>query len=299
MWIVLALVSAFFLGLYDIFKKKSLEGNNVLTILFLNTLFCALLFIPFIVISHTSGSLLQGTPYFVPHGGATDHLKVLIKSVIVLASWTMGYYAIKNLPITIAGPVNATRPVLVLIGAVALFGERLNLYQWTGIALALTSFLLLSITGRKEGIAFSRNKWIWCSVGATVMGAVSGLYDKQLMREMEPMFVQSWYVVYQCLLMGLLLFRIYRKGIEKQTPFRWVWSIPFISLFLSVADFAYFYALSFDESMISIVSMLRRCSVVVSFIYGAVALQEKNIKAKVLDMILVLIGLVFLVLGSR
>ncbi|MFA6327219.1 MAG: EamA family transporter, partial [Bacteroidales bacterium] len=125
------------------------------------------------------------------------------------------------------------------------------------------------------------------------------LYDKQLMREMEPMFVQSWYVVYQCLLMGLLLFRIYRKGIEKQTPFRWVWSIPFISLFLSVADFAYFYALSFDESMISIVSMLRRCSVVVSFIYGAVALQEKNIKAKVLDMILVLAGLVFLVLGSR
>lgn len=296
-WILLALVSSFFLGLYDISKKRSLAGNNVLKVLFLNTLFCALLFIPFIVASHC-GHALDGTVFYVPGADASTHIKVFAKAVIVLISWTLGYYGLKNMPITLAGPINATRPVLVLLGAVTLFGERLNVWQWIGVAVAIASFYLLSHTGKKEGISFFHNRWVWCCIGATVMGALSGLYDKWLMADLSPVFVLSWYVVYQAIIMGALLLVLHERHGHNDTPFTWRWSIPLISLCLSIADFVYFSSLSVEGSLISVISMLRRCSVLVSFGYGAWILKEKNIKAKAVDLALILLALGFLVAGS-
>ncbi|MFA6873979.1 MAG: DMT family transporter, partial [Bacteroidaceae bacterium] len=183
--------------------------------------------------------------------------------------------------------------------AMLIFGERLNLYQWIGVMLAALSFLMLSRSGKKEGIDFKHNKWIFFIVLAAMTGAVSGLYDKYLMAFLNPMVVQSWYNVYQMLIMCpilILLWYPHRKG---STKFRWDWSIIFISIFLSAADFAYFYALSYPDSMISIVSMVRRGSVVVSFLFGALFFREKNLKSKAVDLILVLIGMFFLYLGSK
>ena len=78
-------------------------------------------------------------------------------------------------------PINATRPVMVLVGPLLVFGERLNLYQWIGVLMAVFSFFMLSRSGKKEGIDFRHNKWIYFIVMAAVLGAVSGLYDKYLM----------------------------------------------------------------------------------------------------------------------
>jgi uncharacterized membrane protein len=86
---------------------------------------------------------------------------------------------------------------------------------------------------------------------------------------------------------------------KQTTPLRWHWSIPLISIFLSTADFMYFYALSIPGAMISIVSMIRRGSVVVSFLFGALFFREKNLKSKAIDLALVLLGMIFLYIGSR
>ena len=205
----------------------------------------------------------------------------------------------KHLPITIVGPINATRPVMVLIGAMLVFGERLNLYQWIGVMLAIASFFMLSRSGKKEGIDFKHNKWIFFIVLAAIRGAISGLYDKYLMKSLNPMLVQSWYNVYQVFIMCPILLLLWWPKRKSTTPFRWDWTIILISVFLSVADFVYFYALSYDDSMISIVSMIRRGSVIVSFTFGALFFREKNLKSKAIDLILVLIGMIFLYLGSK
>ena len=182
MWLLLAFCSAALLGFYDVFKKKSLNGNAVLPVLALNTLFSSLIFIPFILISRFYPSALQDTIFFVPEtGGWETHKYILLKSVIVLSSWTFGYFGMKHLPLTIVGPINATRPVMTLVGALLVFGERLNLYQWIGVMLAIVSFFMLSRSGKKEGINFEHNRWVWFVVLAALLGAVSGLYDKYLM----------------------------------------------------------------------------------------------------------------------
>ena len=156
----------------------------------------------------------------------------------------------------------------------------------------------MSRSGKKEGIDFRHNKWILCIVLAAVLGAVSGLYDKYLMKQFDPMLVQAWYNVYQVFIMCPVLLLLWYPR-RRETPFRWDWCIVGISFFLCAADFAYFYALSYEDSMISIVSMVRRGSVIVSFLFGALAFHEKNLRSKAVDLALVLLGMFFLYLGSR
>ena len=174
MWLMLAFTSAALLGFYDVFKKKALRDNAVLPVLFLNTLFSSIIFLPFILIGVFNPEILSGTLFDVPQAGWEVHKYVLLKSFIVLSSWIFGYFGMKHLPITIVGPINATRPVMVLVGAMVIFGERLNLYQWIGVLLAIGSFFLLSRSGKKEGTEFGKNKWIFFIALAAIMGAVSG-----------------------------------------------------------------------------------------------------------------------------
>ena len=305
MWLILAFLSAALLGFYDSFKKKALEGNAVIPILFLNTLFSSLIFLPFIIVSYTTDAL-DGSLFHVASGGWETHKYIVLKSFIVLSSWILGYFGMKHLPLTIVGPINATRPVMVLVGALLIFGERLNIWQWLGVALAVISFFMLKKRKKKEGIDFKRDHWIWMIVGAALLGAVSGLYDKYLMASpadggvgLDKMIVQSWYNIYQCFMMGAMLLLLWWPNRKNTTPFRWHWCIVFISIFLSAADFVYFYSLSLPGAMISIVSMIRRGSVVVSFLFAALAFHEKNLKSKVVDLALVLLGMVCLYIGSR
>ncbi|SJZ81202.1 Uncharacterized membrane protein [Segatella oulorum] len=305
MWLLLAFLSAALLGFYDTFKKKSLRNNAVIPVLFLNTLFSTLIFLPFIVLS-ASSHILDGSMFYVPQMGWAAHRFILLKSVLVLSSWIFGYFAMKHLPLSIVGPINATRPVLVLVGALLVYGERLNLWQWTGVLLAILSFFLLSRSGRKEGIDFKHNRWIFCLIIAALLGAASGLYDKYLMASVQDggvglnrMVVQSWYNIYQMVLMGIILCTIWFPKRRQSTPFRWDGAIVFISIFLSLADFAYLYALSLPGAMISVVSMVRRGSVIVSFITAVLFFRERNVKAKAIDLLLVLLGMICLYIGSH
>ena len=298
MWLSLAFLSAALLGLYDVAKKQAVKDNSVHVVLLLNTLFSTLFFLPAIISGLASLGWFEGTLFDIAPMGLRSHLLVMLKAAITLTSWLFGYVGIKHLPITIVGPINATRPVMVLMGAFIIFGERLNLMQWIGVALALVSLFLLSRAGKKEGIDFVRNKWILCVAVAAMLGAVSGLYDRHILREIEPLAVQSWFCVYQVVMMAVIV-AVLRLSKAAATSFRWSWAIPMISIFLTAADMAYFIALSQGDAMVSVVSMVRRSSVVVSFACGAMLFGEKNLKAKAIDMVFILIGMIFLWLGSR
>ncbi|WP_418410028.1 EamA family transporter [Alistipes sp.] len=299
MWLTLAFTSAALLGFYDAAKKKALTGNAVLPVLLLNTLFSSLIFLPAILSAEFGLGWFDGTVLASPPGTAGAHGLVVLKSVIVLTSWIFGYFGMKHLPITIVGPINATRPVMVLVGAMLVFGERLNAWQWTGVALALVSLFLLSRSSRREGVDFAHNVWILCIALAAVTGAVSGLYDKYIMSRLDPVFVQSWYNLYQLGMMAVLTSLLWWPKRHTSSPFHWSWAIPFISVFLSLADFAYLFSLRDSGAMISVVSMIRRGSVVVSFLCGAVLFRERNLRSKAVDLAFILVGMVFLWLGSK
>ncbi|MBQ1970144.1 MAG: DMT family transporter [Paludibacteraceae bacterium] len=297
MWVVLAICSALLLGIYDVFKKRSLRDNAVIPVLFLSIVISTFMFVPIVVLSVVSEDF-KDSGLYVPKADLEAHLYIFVKAVIVLGSWICAYFGMKNIPITIFSPIRATQPIWTLIGAVVFFAEVLSGWQVAGVALTIVSFYFFSIAGLKEGVSWKSNRWVWLVILATLLGAVSGLYDKHLMRLFDRMTVQVYSSVYQTILMAAVLFFLWYPNRSKTTPFQWRWSIVGISVFLILADFVYFKALSMDDALISVVSTIRRSGAVVPFAYGALFLHEKNLKVKTVLLCGVLTGVFLLYVGS-
>lgn len=299
MWIILALSSAFVLGVYDVFKKLSVNQNAVLPVLFLSSLSAAILVLPFIIGSIYFPEFFINIKLYIPELSLHEHLQIVLKSLIVVSSWILSFFALKHLLITIVSPIRSTSPLWTLLGAIVIFHERLNLLQWSGVAVTLLFFYLLSTAGKLEGIHFRKNKWVLFIVLATFLSAASGLYDKFIIGRIDRLAVQAWFSVYQILFLGpVLLATRYSIKKEKRVAFEWRWAIPAIAVFLLLADFLYFYALSFDGAMISIISALRRGGVVVAFITGAIIFKEQNIRKKGIYLLGILAGILLISLGS-
>lgn len=299
MWALLAVVSAIFLGTYDIFKKISLNKNAVLPVLFFSTFTAGIIFLPLVILSACYPELLANNFLFVPDAPLVQHGYFFLKSLIVTASWIFTFFAVKHLPLTIVSPIRATGPIWTLLGAILIFSEHLSLAQWAGVAITLLFFYLFSLAGKSEGIHFSTNKWVIFLIAGTLLGAISGLYDKFLIRNFDKMAVQTWSTLYQVgLLLAVVLFLWYPRRLEN-TPFQWRWSIVMLGLFLVIADFLYFYAISLDGSLISVISALRRSGVIISFLLGGHLFQEKNITKKAWLLVGILTGVMILLFGSK
>lgn len=298
MWIWFALISSVLLGFYDVAKKNSVEGNAVLPVLTLATSISALFFLPVILSSEFGlGWFAEGSPFYVVPMGLEQHLLVALKAVIVAATWLFGYLAVKYLPLTIVSPIYALRPVLVLLGSIVIFGERLNLYQWIGVVVAFAAFYMMNRSSHKEGIRFTKNKGILYLMMAVLLGVGSAFCDKILMKGIQPASVQAWCGLYIALLYGALTLIIWRPK-RKESRFEWRWSIVLISVFLSIADFCYFNALAQEGALLAVISLIRRGSVIVSFTLGAIFFKERNIRSKAVALCVLLVGLYFLLQGS-
>ena len=297
-WGILAVLSALLLGLYDFLKKVSLKENAVLPVLLISSTAGGVIFLPFILVSTWFPQWLAGSVMYIPPQPLEAHLMFILKTVIVGSSWVLNYFAMKHLPLTIAGPIRSSGPLWTLAGALTFFGERLNPTQWLGVAITLIFFYIFSLSGKKEGISFRTNKWVLMLTCGTVIGAISSLFDKYLVHHYDKMAMQAWFNIYMVPLMVLVLVIFWLPVRHKTAPFKWRWSIPLIGTCLAFADFFYFWALSDPDALVAIVSTLRRASVIVSFSLGALLFREKNIRQKAWIVLGIIVGIIMVIYGG-
>ena len=307
-WIVLSIVSAVLLGCYDAAKKWSVRDNAVPVVLLVSVSFGALLYSPLVIWSTFSPSSIPWESFVVERLPWERHGLILAKSVLVGASWTLAFTALKHLPLSIAAPIRATSPFWTITIAILFFGERPTPVQWCGIAVVLVGFWLFTLVGRREGIRFTRDRWVALMMLATLLGACSSIYDKWLLQfaGFAPVTMQAWFTIYLVPVMVPLAVWWYRYDSPSSRrngahaprsvgqPFHWRWSLAAVSPLLIMADWFYFVALSDPEAMISVVSVVRRCSVVIALAFGARALSESNFRAKSACVALILVGVVLL-----
>jgi len=270
--------------------------NAVLPTLFFSTVAASMVMLVFVSLSET-GIIQEQSLAFVPHMDLTGHLRIVLKTFIVLSSWICTYFALKHLPLTIFAPIRSTGPLWTTLGAFVFFSERLSPLQFIGGSLIFIFFFLFSTQGRVEGISFRSNKYVWLMILGTLLGSISALYDRFLLREMNVMSVEAYFTFYQTLMLIPVLGLIWYPQREKSTPFKWRWAIPFIGIFLLIGDYLYFYSISLPDSLISIISLVRRSNVLIVFLFGAIFFKEQNIGRKAIYLGGILIGLVLLVIG--
>ena len=303
MWVVLSLISAVLLGFYDIFKKQTVVNNAIIPVLFYSTLISSLIFLPFVLLSQFKPYVFEGDfmqKLFIEPLSLRQHLLVMGKTAIILASWMFSYSAMKHLPITVVGPVNQLRPAISVILLFLIFQEKLTWLQWTGVVLAIVSFYLMNRSGKLEGIHFKSNKWVYMLLGSAVLVALSGVYDKFLLSKesISPATIQAWYSIYDFMMMAVMFFALWFPK-RKEQPFEWRWGIVAMAVFVTVADVIYLTGLAQEAAVVVLIPLiLYGVRLVVSFVYGIFGFREKNIRSKIIPLLMVLAALVCLCLKA-
>ena len=289
-WTAWIVASSVFLALYDLAKKASVRDNAVLPVLLCSTCCGCAAFIIGVVACGRLGVVMTAD-------GRTAALAA-IKSVIVATSWIFTFFALRTLPITIATPIRASAPALVFVAAFFLYGEVPSWVQAVGMLAVFGGYWVFSWAGRHEGIDFFRNKAVWCAITGACFSALSSIWDKYVFQiraadveTVQFLFQVGLVLVYAVVLSGQRLLRLPRGRFE----FRW--TIPLVGILLAAADWLYFKGLSIPDVPISVGSLLRRFSVVITFVLGARFFHETNLKRKALALVVILAGVILLCLS--
>ena len=290
MWTGFILASAVVLALYDLAKKASVRNNAVLPVLLVSSLCGAVAFVASLAVT---GNLADSVPCDM-----RTFALAAVKTLIVATSWILTYTALRTLPITIATPIRASAPALVFLVALFLYGEMPSMLQAVGMLCVFAGYWAFSWAGRHEGIDFLRNRAVWCSLGGMACSAASSLWDKYLFQiaGLKVETVQFWFQIdlvgfYALLYFGQRLLRL------KHARFTWRHTIPLVGVLLALADWLYFHGLAYPEVPISVASLMRRFSVVITFALGAVFFHERNLRRKSLALFAILIGVALLCLA--
>ncbi len=299
MWMYLGLLAALFLGLHNLCKKHAVQGNEVFPVL-LGTISSGFLFVAtFYILAIFNPDYALENSYNFQQISWKIHGFIFIKSTIMAASWILAYQALKHLPITIVTPIRSAGPFFTFIGAIVIYKESPNLYQWIGFFFIIFSVILYSRIGKQEGINFKRNKWIFAIIGATFLGASSGLYDKFLIQNLSlnPQTLQFWFCLYTILILLVILTITWFPYAEKRKAFKCRWSIIAVGVLLQAADYFYFKALQDPDALIMLLSAIKRSQILIAVVVGGLLFKEKNKRKKLIPLVGIIIG-VFLILYS-
>ena len=275
------------LAFYDLAKKASVRENAVL---------------PVLLISSGAGMAAFTAALWAAGGveaamsvSARDYVLILAKSLIVGTSWVLTYCALRTLPITIATPIRASAPALVFIVAFFVYGERPTAVQGLGMALVFAGYMAFGWAGKHEGIDFLRSKAVYFALGGMCMSAVSSLWDKFILQKCAiPVETVQFHFQIGLVAMYALLLAMQSLARLKRDKFEWRWSIPVTGIILVGADWLYFHGLAIPDVSIAAGSLLRRFSVVITFVLGAFYFRERNLRRKGIALAAILAGVVLL-----
>jgi drug/metabolite transporter (DMT)-like permease len=299
MWMYLGLLAALFLGLHNLCKKHAVQGNEVFPVL-LGTVSSSFIFLlPFFIGSIYFPEFTKSIGFFIEPIPWQTHGFIFIKSAIMASSWVLAYQALKHLPITIVTPIRSAGPFFTFIGAILIYDEKPNGLQWLGFFLIIFSVMLYSKIGKKEGINFKRNKWIFAIIAATFLGASSGLYDKFLIQSLflDPQTLLFWFSFYVILILLVILSITWFPFADKRKAFKWRWTIPAVGILLTSADYFYFKALQDPEALIMLLSAIKRSQIIIAVVVGGLIFKEQNKRKKLVPLVGIMLG-VFLILYS-
>ncbi|MFI1743995.1 EamA family transporter [Thalassobellus sediminis] len=297
MWMYLGLLAALFLGLHNLCKKHAVQGNEVFPVLLGTISSGFLLLLPFYIGSVFYPEYMIKIQFYITNIPWETHGFIFIKSAMMAASWLLAYQALKHLPITIVTPIRSAGPFFTFIGAILIYQEKPSFWQWIGFFLIIFSVLLYSKIGKKEGIHFKRNKWIFAIIGATFLGASCGLYDKFLIQNLtlNPQTLQFWFCLYTVLILLVIMTVIWFPKPEKRHAFKWRWSIPLVGVLLQIADYFSFKALQDPEALIMLLSAIKRSQLIIAVVIGGLIFKEQNKRKKLVPLAGIMCG-VFLIL---
>ena len=285
MWMLQVLLYGLLKGTREIVKKKSLNRNSVMEVLFFYTLFGFLLVCPDVLVSGVTGV-------------STRHMGLIaVKSFVIFLAWMFSFKAIKKMPISLYGILDLSRVLFAMLLATVVLHETLTTYQVIGIVLVSLGLLML------KGVPWRKKKsdgekvapsLVMFAFASCLLNAFSGLLDKILMRDVTSSQLQFWYMLY-LVLFYLVYIIIAKTKINMKSALKnpWIWLLAILFI---IADRSLFIANADPASKISVMTLIKQSGCIVTILGGKFIFHEKNIRYKLLCATVIIAGIVIAVL---
>ncbi len=285
MWIPLVLLYGVLKGVREIVKKKALEKNSTIEVLFMYTL------LSFVIVLPNAKAAMGMEARFYPY--------VALKSFVIFLAWLFSFRAIKKMPISLYGVLDLSRVMFATLFGVTVLHEALGLYQTVGLILVSAGLLLLRYRPRSAGTAPDAEqgvavRYVVMAFASCALNAVSGLLDKILMKDISSAQLQFWYLFFLAL-MYLVFLPVSRTSVNLRSAVRngWVW---LLSLLIVIADRALFIANGMEGSRITVMTLLKQAGCIVTILAGRYLFKEKNTTHKLVCALIIMAGIVIAVL---
>lgn len=278
LWIWLVLLYGVLKGAREIVKKKSMEKNTVLEVLFVYTLLSFLMVAP-----------------GAPQAGGVEPVTmfwIAVKSFVIFVAWILSFKAIKKMPISLYGLLDLSRVIFSTLMGVILLHEVLNGPQIIGLLLVCTGLLLYRYKkkGKDEAAEKVDTKIVVCALLSCLLNGVSGTMDKILMQSVSSTQLQFWYMLYLVLFYALyIVFTKTKIKLVSALKNYWIW---ILSIMFVIGDKALFIANQSPDSRVTIMTLLKQVCCIVTILAGKFIFKEKNIGYKLFCAGVIIVGIV-------
>lgn len=290
MWIWLVLLYGIIKGVREIVKKKALEKDSTIGVLFLYTLLAFVMVLP----DAKNAMGLEPKYYFF----------IGMKSFVIFLAWIFSFKAIRKMPISLYGVLDLSRVLFATLLGVIVLQEALGVFQVIGLVFVSTGLLLLKYkpghgTGKEvrngqPAPAADRErvdvKIVLMAFASCLFNAVSGLLDKILMKDINSSQLQFWYLLFLVCFYFLFIL-VTRTKIQFFHVLKnyWVW---ILSLLIVVADRVLFLANGMDGSRVTVMTLLKQAGCIVTILAGRFLFREKNTGHKLFCAAVIIAGIV-------
>jgi drug/metabolite transporter (DMT)-like permease len=276
LWIILVLIYGLLKGTREICKKKSLEKNTVIEVLFFYTLFSFLLVLPGITnLGSISIKLLS---------------LIALKSFIIFLAWILSFHAIHSMPVSLYGILDLSRVLFATFLGISVLHEKMTLFRTLGLILVATGLLLLKYRKKGKTSEHIHPAVILAALASCMLNSVSGLIDKILMQHVTSNQLQFWYMLFL-----VIMYFAYVLISRSNTNFicavknPWIWAMAVLFV---IADKCLFVANGIEESKITIMTLIKQSGCIITILAGKFIFHEKNIRHKLICAGIIIIGIV-------
>ncbi len=277
LWIPLVLFYGLAKGARDALKKQALTKSSVIEVLFYHALIALVVLIPF------SHNLLAVS--FV------DHLWIFLKSFVIFVGWIFAFTSIKHMPVSLYGVIDTARVVFSIVLALIFLGEVMTIPKAAGLLLVILGIVLVNFGNKDDGKAI-KMKYLVIALLSCLLNAISGLLDKMLLSKgtLDSSQLQFFYMLYMTALYGVYI--IFKREKIKLSTIKNNYWIAILSVLFVIADRALFIANEDPESQITVMTLIKQSSVLVTVLCGKMFFKEKHILKRTVCAMVVFAGII-------
>ncbi len=282
LWIFLVAFYGLSKGVRDGFKKLAMQKSTLMEVLLLHSLITFLLTIP-----------ISKDPFQIP---PVFYILIFIKSFAIFLAWIFSFKALAKMPLSYFGVIDMSRVVFSTLMGVLILGETMNPSNILGLALVLLGLFLVNI--QKSPISHDgvSKKYLILALISCLLNGISGTMDKIYTHYITPGQLQFWYMFFMVVLYGVYVLAKKEKvrlSALKTNPYIIIMSVLFV-----LADRALFIGNSMPQSQVTIMTLIKQSSIIVTILFGKFIFKEKNILHRFLCSLLIISGIMIALIWS-